>query len=400
MHLLSSINTRGMRRSLGVFAVLMALLIVGNTFAQGDGSYRINRYTVDNGGGTSAGGSYALSGSIGQPEAHNVAATGGSYTLRGGFWVIPVIGVPITPVGLYSAGFTPTYTWTGVAGATNYTILVFDLATTTLVATESYSSVACNATTLACSGAGTTALANNKSYGWYVAAFVGGAWQPFSDSIVFLLSVPPVDTPTLTSPVGFVTAGTPLTPTFSFTTVAGATNYAIVLFNLNDNSLVTFETFSTSICTGSTCSTPLTGITLTNGVPYGWYAAGYNYGGPGPWSTGLPFIPYVLPAPPTLVSPSGATTSPVTFTWNPASGATHYYMVILNSSAQQVYGQWHTASTVCTAQCVVSGVNLANGIYSWVVASNNAAGTSAYSSGLVFTVGGGSAPDVAPTFQP
>jgi hypothetical protein len=399
MNLLSSLNTRGTRRSIGVIAVLVALLVAANTFAQGGSGYSIGRYTVDNGGGTSTGGNYTLSGSIGQPEAHNVSATGGSYTLRGGFWVIPVIGVPITPVDLYSTGFTPPYTWTGVAGGTNYTILVFDLATNTLAASESFTSAACNATTLACSGAGTTALANNKSYGWYVAAFVGGAWQPFSNSIVFLLSVPPTAAPTLISPVGFLTAGTPLTPTFSFTTVAGATNYAVVLYNLSNNSLAAFETFSTSICTGSTCSTTLTGITLTNGVPYGWFAAAYNYGGPGPWSVGLPFIPYVVPAPPTLVSPSGAATSPVTFTWNPALGATHYYMVILNSSAQQVYGQWHTASTACTAQCVVSGVNLANGSYTWLVASNNAAGTSAYSAGMVFTIGGGSAP-IAPTFQP
>jgi hypothetical protein len=383
----------------GVIAVTMALLVAMNTFAQGGSSYNIPRFTIDNGGGTSVGGGYTLASSIGQHDAHNVNATGGGYTLRGGFWVIPVIGVPLKPVSLYTDSFTPTYTWTGVAGGTNYTILVFDLATNTLAASEAFTNAACNATTLACSGVGITTLANNKSYGWYVAAFVGGAWQPFSNSIVFLLSVPPTTAPTLNSPTGFLTTGTPLTPTFSFTSVSGATNYAIVLYNLGDNSLVAFETFASSICTGGTCSTSLTGITLTNGVTYGWFAAGYNYGGPGPWSGGLPFIPYVLPAPPTLIAPEGTTTSPVTFRWQPALGATHYYVVVLNSSAVQVYGQWHTASTVCATECVVSGVALGNGTYQWLVASNNAAGTSAYSPGKVFTIGGGAAP-VAPTFQP
>jgi hypothetical protein len=40
---------------------------------------------VDGGGGTSTGGVYTLSGTIGQPDA-SAAMTGGAYTLTGGFW--------------------------------------------------------------------------------------------------------------------------------------------------------------------------------------------------------------------------------------------------------------------------------------------------------------------------
>lgn len=40
--------------------------------------------TVDGGGGRSAGGSFVLEGSIGQPDAQ--LAEGGSWRLRGGFW--------------------------------------------------------------------------------------------------------------------------------------------------------------------------------------------------------------------------------------------------------------------------------------------------------------------------
>ena len=53
-------------------------------------SYSIDWSTIDGGGGTSSGGSYTLSGTIGQPDAGTLS--GGSYTLEGGFW--PGLVVP------------------------------------------------------------------------------------------------------------------------------------------------------------------------------------------------------------------------------------------------------------------------------------------------------------------
>jgi len=47
-------------------------------------TYKIDWYTIDGGGGTSSGGAYTLSGTIGQPDAGSLA--GGSYLLVGGFW--------------------------------------------------------------------------------------------------------------------------------------------------------------------------------------------------------------------------------------------------------------------------------------------------------------------------
>jgi hypothetical protein len=41
-------------------------------------------YTIDGGGGTSSGGDYSLSGTIGQPDAGGMS--GGDYDLSGGFW--------------------------------------------------------------------------------------------------------------------------------------------------------------------------------------------------------------------------------------------------------------------------------------------------------------------------
>ena len=50
-------------------------------------TYSINWYKIAGGGGTSTGGTYSLSGTIGQPDASG-AMTGGSYSLTGGFWSI------------------------------------------------------------------------------------------------------------------------------------------------------------------------------------------------------------------------------------------------------------------------------------------------------------------------
>ncbi len=56
----------------------------------------INWSTIDGGGGTSTGGVYSVSATIGQPDAGG--ARGGGYTLSGGFWsvlgVVETLGAP------------------------------------------------------------------------------------------------------------------------------------------------------------------------------------------------------------------------------------------------------------------------------------------------------------------
>ncbi len=67
-------------------ALLLASLVVAGVLAAGQAnSYRIARWTVDNGGGVSAGERYSLAGTIGQPDASTVM-TGGMYRLTGGYW--------------------------------------------------------------------------------------------------------------------------------------------------------------------------------------------------------------------------------------------------------------------------------------------------------------------------
>jgi hypothetical protein len=50
--------------------------------------YAIPWHTIDGGGGTSTGGVYSVSGTIGQPDA-GATMTNGQYSVTGGFWALP-----------------------------------------------------------------------------------------------------------------------------------------------------------------------------------------------------------------------------------------------------------------------------------------------------------------------
>src|SRR5437763_7486949 len=59
-------------------------------------SFSIDWFTIDGGGGTSTGGVYTVSGTIGQPDAGKMS--GGNFTLDGGFWgIIAAVQTPGSP---------------------------------------------------------------------------------------------------------------------------------------------------------------------------------------------------------------------------------------------------------------------------------------------------------------
>ena len=60
-------------------------------------NYSIDWFTIDGGGGTSTGGVYSVSGTIGQPDAGKMS--GGNYTIEGGFWgLIVAVQTPGAPL--------------------------------------------------------------------------------------------------------------------------------------------------------------------------------------------------------------------------------------------------------------------------------------------------------------
>ncbi len=81
--------------------------------------YAIDWYKIAGGGGTSTGGAYSVSGTIGQPDAGGPMA-GGSYSLTGGFWsLISVVQTPgAPPLAISHAGSAVTVFWHNVSGWT------------------------------------------------------------------------------------------------------------------------------------------------------------------------------------------------------------------------------------------------------------------------------------------
>jgi hypothetical protein len=93
-------KTRGWKIENGGWLRLLLLiaLVFGfhrSAFAQ---SYSIDWSTFDGGGGTSTGGVYTITGTIGQPDASITTMTGGPDSLTGGFWAIYAVQTPGAPL--------------------------------------------------------------------------------------------------------------------------------------------------------------------------------------------------------------------------------------------------------------------------------------------------------------
>lgn len=84
------------------------------------GQFAMDWSTVDGGGGSSTGGVYSVSGTIGQPDTGSMI--GGNFTLQGGFWtgvaVVQTPGAP--PLSIQATNQTLVLTWP--APATGYVL--------------------------------------------------------------------------------------------------------------------------------------------------------------------------------------------------------------------------------------------------------------------------------------
>lgn len=76
-----------MKLLITLFIALIITLVVcmANISAQSGGAFEITQSVIANGGAKSDGGTFSLTGTIGQPLA-GTNSTGGGFTVRGGFW--------------------------------------------------------------------------------------------------------------------------------------------------------------------------------------------------------------------------------------------------------------------------------------------------------------------------
>jgi hypothetical protein len=92
-------HRRFAKRRYAGLALLLGFILLHSSFClrvQGQ-SYSIDWYKIAGGGGTSTGGIYQVSGTIGQPDA-GAAMSGGQFSVTGGFWslisVLQTAGLP------------------------------------------------------------------------------------------------------------------------------------------------------------------------------------------------------------------------------------------------------------------------------------------------------------------
>ena len=111
------------------------LALVTMALAASAQNYSVDWYSIDGGGGTSTGGVYSVTGTIGQPDVGHMS--GGNYSLDGGFWgiiaAVQTPGAPFLTVSLTATNTVLVY-WP-------YPSTGFNLQQNTLLGTTNWTSV-------------------------------------------------------------------------------------------------------------------------------------------------------------------------------------------------------------------------------------------------------------------
>ncbi len=313
-------------------------------------------------------------------------SNGNSITVNAG-------GPPAAPTLVSPSGTiattTPTYTWNASSGATSYYLLAQNTGGVAVSESHTASEVQCASGSGTCSWTPSSALQNGSTYNWFVNASNAqgtSAWSAGNSITVNAGGIPAA--PTLVLPSGTIAT---TTPTYIWNASSGATSYYLLAQNTGGVAVSESHTASEVGCaSGSgTCSwTPSSA--LQNGSTYNWFVNASNAQGTSAWSAGNSITVSVgVPPAPILIVPSDTiSTITPTYTWNPSSGATSYYLLVQNTSGVAV-GESHTATELgCgTGTCTwTPSASLAhNTAYNWFVNATNDAGTSAWSDGKSIT---------------
>ena len=189
----------------------------------------------------------------------------------------------------------PTFSWLTSSGATDYWLDVRDSSNDAkyqgLLTASLYCSVA------QCQFApGVTLVAGN--YHWAVQA-KNAAGGTFSPDMTFSVQAPPA--PTLIAPSGAISTAT---PTFSWNTSSGATDYWLDVRDSSNAAKYQGLLAASLYCSVAQCQFFPGGVTFLAGS-YHWSVQAKNAAGGGAFSPDMNFSVQAPPAP-TLIAPSGA----------------------------------------------------------------------------------------------
>jgi hypothetical protein len=301
--------------------------------------------------------------------------------------VAPGLVTLVAPTGTITTS-TPTYQWQPIAVATSYILYVQDSHSVKVNQTLTPAQAGCADAVSICNLTPSAALQNGSAR-FFVQASNSFGSGPWGAGMPFTVNAPatPANKPTPLTPNGSVATST---PTYTWTAVAGSTQYRLYVAGSSGVVVQDTATASEAGCpsgTGNCSFAP--SQPLFNG-PATWWVRAENAQGPGPWSVAMPFT-VAGPAPPgvvTLTSPSGpAGTNNPTYTWQAQPTATQYQLFVRDSATVRVSVVLN-AATVCSGGTCSHFPNsvLSNGAGRWWVQGQNSQGNGPWGTGLAFTV--------------
>ena len=194
------------------------------------------------------------------------------------------------PSGLVE-NWTNSFSWTGIYGATNYLLEVYDTGTNTQIHRLWYSPTVAGCTTDLSCAVSPVALVNlaNGNYKWRIRDYGGYGYGPWTAYLTFQVNVPPAPVVTLVSPDG---AQGVWTNTFSWNGIGAATNYLLEVYDTTSGAQLHRLWYSPTAAgcnTDLSCAVSPTALaTLANGN-YKWRIRDYGGYGYGPWTAYMTF---------------------------------------------------------------------------------------------------------------
>jgi predicted phage tail protein len=279
-----------------------------------------------------------------------------------------------TPTGPGSAVLSaqPTFTWNPVSGADHYDVWADDTS-------SGQSDVLRNQRVAGTSWTATSSLQAGDHYTWWVRAVDNSGANPSAWSVPFDFSVASLPGPAPLGPIGSASSDT---PTFAWSTVAGADHYDVWVNDLTTGRSAVARDQDV-VGTSFTVTAP-----LAAGHNYRWWVRAVDGSSTnlGAWSAAADFVVSFL-GQPKLVGPMGATNDdhPL-LTWNAVAGADHYGIWVddLTTGQTGVYQNNNVAGTSWSPPTLLRRGDT----YRWWVRAVNSTSTStsSWSSALDFSV--------------